>query len=117
MNIIIGGRQSGKTTKLVLRSAYEDIPIMVSNKSRINELLYMAKQLHLEIPTPWTVEEYLYMNKFRGNRMFEAGILIDEAEDVLQRFLAGIPILEATINDRGNISYLRTRDIFNESED
>lgn len=78
--MIIGERQSGKTTKLLEQSAESRFPIVVSNKYEKDKLIRMAADLGLEIPEP--IIFYINpcinttMEKIRGQR----GILVDNLE-------------------------------------
>lgn len=107
MNITIGERCSGKTTKLIKRSAYEGVCILVATRNRAQDLDQNAKRMGLNIPFPVTVDEYLKENRFAGSSIRRDGLLIDDADDVLQQVFAGIPIREVTVTDSGNISWLK----------
>lgn len=107
MNITIGERCSGKTTKLIKRSAYEGVHILVATRNRAKDLDQNAKRMGLNIPFPVTVDEYLKGNRFAGSSIRRDGLLIDDADDVLQQIFAGISIKEVTVTDRGNISWLK----------
>lgn len=109
MNITIGERCSGKTTKLIKRSAYEGVYILVATKHRAQALVQDAERMGLKIPFPITIDEYLRDRdkfKFKYSDVF-CGLLIDDADDVLQQVFAGIPIREVTVTDSGNISWLK----------
>lgn len=107
MKITIGERCSGKTTRLILRSASEWSYILASNRMRAKEIVETARSMGLIIPHPITVKD-LYSGKFRGSIIREKGILIDELDDVIKVIFSGIPINEVTINARENISFLRS---------
>lgn len=109
MNIIIGKRCSGKTTELIKKSAEKRIYILVATRHRAEALDKYAKNMGLDIPFPVTIEEYLKGSKFRGSCIRRDGLLIDDADDVLQQIFAGIPIREVTITDHDNIRYLEER--------
>lgn len=109
MNIIIGKRCSGKTTELIKESAEKQIYILVGTRHRAEALANRAKDMGLDIPFPVTIEEYLKGSKFRGSCIRRDGLLIDDADDVLQQIFAGIPIREVTITDHDNIRYLEER--------
>lgn len=106
-NITIGERGSGKTTKLIKRSAFEGLYILVATRHRAQALVSDAKDMGLIIPFPVTVDEYLKSNRLDGSSIRRDGLLIDDADDVLQQIFAGIPIKEVTVTDRGNISWLK----------
>lgn len=104
MDIIIGKRGYGKTTKLIRRSSDENLYILVATRQRAYQVAQMATEMGLTIPFPVTVDEYLRSNKkFRGSSIRRDGLLIDDADDVLQVIFAGIPIKEITITDHNEV--------------
>lgn len=108
MNITIGERCSGKTTKLIKRSNVIGIPILTATKFRAEALYRDAERMGLKIPSPITIEKYLRdRDTFKYSDVFRGGLLIDDVEDVLQQIFAGIPIREVTISDMGNINWLK----------
>ena len=107
MNIIIGERCSGKTTRLIERSAKEQLYILTSTKPRADAIFDNARRMGLVIPYPITVEECLHGNRFRSSSIRRDGILIDDFDDVLRVIFTGIPIHEVTITDYGNIEHLK----------
>ena len=109
MNVVIGERCSGKTTRLIERSAKEGIYILVANKEMARCVADQAKDMGLEIPYPVTVGEYLRGNKFQGSSIRRDGLLIDDLDMVLDLLFRGIPIREVTLTDRGNVEKLETR--------
>lgn len=105
--ITIGKRQSGKTTKLIKRAAEEDLYILTSDKYRASCIFRQAKEMGFDILFPLTVDEFVKGLTKRQCRCFQnRGILIDEAERVLNGFLNGILIRELTLTDYDNIEYL-----------
>lgn len=108
MNITIGERGSGKSTKLIKRSYAIGVPILTATKLRAEFLYLDAKRMGLNIPAPIAVDEYLRdRDTFKYSDAFRGGLLIDDAEDVLQQIFAGILIREVTITDMGNINWLK----------
>ena len=108
MNITIGERCSGKTTELIKKSAATGARILTLNMRAAEEIIDRAKQMNLHIEHPVTIEQYL-----RGNVVFtqldirKYGLLIDDAELVLQRVFRDIYIQEIAMTDRGdNFRYL-----------
>jgi hypothetical protein len=85
MKIINMGRGQGKTTRLLYASEFNDAPILCSNETQKRYLLYRARELNLDIPEPINVVD-LFSNKIRGKR-YDDGILVDDAEIVLQQML------------------------------
>lgn len=108
MNIVIGERCSGKTTRLIERSAKEGRNILVANKAMARCIADQAKEMGLDIPFPVTLDEYLRGNKFQGSSIRLDGLLIDDLDMVLNRMFRGIPIREVTLTDRGNVEKLET---------
>ena len=102
MQITIGERCSGKTTKLIKRSAAEGSYILVATKCQAEKIAKQAREMGIDIPYPVTVEAYLNY-KFHGSNITRKGILIDEVDLVLKYIFAGIPIREITLTDSGNI--------------
>ena len=78
MNIIAGGRQTGKTMQLVKISAITNIPIIVLNQKRRDWLIEFAKVLSIEMPRP------IVINRLHEKYPRPNNILIDDTEDILQ---------------------------------
>lgn len=115
MQVTIGERQSGKTTKLIKRSAAEGSYILVATKRQANNIFKQASEMGIKIPFPVTIDEVLnyrnfvqctksHSNTMEGTSVYKKGILIDEISSVLEYIFNGIPIHEITITDYGNIS-------------
>lgn len=105
--ITIGKRQSGKTTKLIKRAAEEDLYILTANKDMASCIFRQAKEMGFDILFPLTVDEFMNGLKIRQCRGVPIkGVLIDEAEMVLNEFLHGVPIRGLTLTDYDNIEYL-----------
>lgn len=102
--IIVKERGTGKTTELIKRAAKDSLYNLTANRMRAGCIAKLARRIGLYIPFPVTMEEYLKGNKFRGSCIRRDGLLIDDADDVFQTLLSGIPIRAVTISDRGNIS-------------
>ena len=109
MDILVGKRQHAKTTHLIRRSADEWIYILTSNHTRASEIFNMAKNMNLDIPYPVTLDEYLNFG-FKGSSITRDGILIDDADQILQMIFARLPIRCITISDSDNIRYLTEPD-------
>lgn len=105
---LIGERCSGKTTRLIERSAKEGIYILAPTKNTARCIADQAKEMGLDIPFPLTVGEYLRGNKFQGSSIRRDGLLIDDLDMVLHQLFGGIPIREVTLTDRGNVEKLET---------
>lgn len=112
MNIIVGERCSGKTTELIKKSAATGIYILTINHAAADFIYYQAKQMGLTIPFPITVRQFLREringNNYCGSSIARYGVLIDDADLVLQQIFGSITVHEIAINDRGdNVSYLK----------
>lgn len=103
MDIIIGKRGYGKTTKLIRRSSEENIYILTKDGLIAKRIAKMAKEMGLDIPYPVTVNEYFLGDRFKGSSIRRDGLLIDDADEVLKCIFDGIPIKEITITDNNDI--------------
>lgn len=82
MKIINLGRQQGKTTRLLYASEFNDAPILCATHQQKQHLMYMAKELGLDIPEPIQVSEIS-----KGSSIVDKDILVDEAPMVLEMLL------------------------------
>lgn len=103
MQITIGERCSGKTTKLIKRSAAEGSYILVATKHQAEKIAKQAREMGVKIPSPVTIDEVLNYKNMEGRGIYQKGILIDESVSILEYIFKGIPIHELTITDYGNI--------------
>lgn len=94
MKKIILGRGEGKTQKLIKLSFATNTYILVAGRQRQREVFDMARKMGLHILFPVTVEDYMN-NQFRES--FIKHILIDDAEDVLQRVFYTVEIDAITL--------------------
>lgn len=69
---IIGGRGTGKTTKLIEVSAKENIPILCKNKFDKYDIMERAYNANLKIPTPLVFKE--------DNLTTQVDVLVDELD-------------------------------------
>lgn len=92
MKIILGGRASGKTTKLIQESAETGRRILTHNKEAARGIWWQAQSLGYDIPIPLTV-----MDLKPGTRaeIKKQGILIDDIETTLSA-LCGATVHTAT---------------------
>ena len=104
--VTIGKRGTGKTTKLIQRSAREGSYILTSTAFRALEILDAARDMGLNIPYPVTLHDYFHNNKFSSSTIQRKGILIDDVDAVVVALFAGIPIHEMTMTDFGNTEQL-----------
>lgn len=96
MKIIARDRRKGKTTDLIKESALTGNYILVSNHTEAQVIFQLAHQMKLSIPLPVTIRE-LSLPKNQGTSIRRDGILVDNAERVLQQLL-GIKINTLTIS-------------------
>lgn len=81
MNIISGNRGSGKTTRIIKRSAETGYPIIVSNKSNAMMLKEKAFKLGVSIPEPYIYDVYHIDNSIKELSMTQnkdTKFIIDE---------------------------------------
>lgn len=98
MNIILGGRRSGKTV-LIVRLSYENqIPILVGSHKCAERIKLVAEKMNLKIPEPIVYNEHME-DKFAGSPSKE--VYIDDADWVLQCMLRTIKINAITMNNDG----------------
>ena len=84
MNLYVAERQSGKTTMLIKMSAETGAIIVAPNYMMVSHIVQMAIKLGLNIPTPITVKDYIYILS-RGGLNKTQKYLIDELQMVLHR--------------------------------
>lgn len=79
MKIIVGGRASGKTTKLIKESAETGYRIIAFSKDAAKEIYMQAKDLGYDILRPISVKEYV----LAPDSFEQDGVLIDDLENTL----------------------------------
>lgn len=82
LDLIIGGRQSGKTTLLIDRAAKSGAQIIVADSRRAFFIEMLAKQYGKEIAKPISATEFIRM---KDGKHFQGKVLIDDADAVLER--------------------------------
>lgn len=82
MKYVIGGRGSGKTTKMIVVSEITGYPIVVSTERQKEHIKAVAERLKCKIPNPMVVKEAIQ----RGTRLCTP-ILIDNAEEIINQAL------------------------------
>lgn len=94
MNITIGGRGSGRTTKLIKACAADKGSVIVSPTRRNAEYIAnLAKQMGLDIPEPISFEQF-QNRRYQGNRV--SGFYFDNLDAILSMLSGGVPICDAT---------------------
>ena len=99
MRIIAKPRCAGKTTELIKLSARTNTYILVLNRKRQKEVAELADSMNMIIPYPVTLDDYM-RTQFRGS--FIKHILIDDGDDILQRFFNTVVIDAITITEANN---------------
>ena len=79
MNIYVGGRQSGKTTLLIKKSAETRATIAVPNYHMAQYIKEKAQDMHADIPEPVTFTQVLRSYQRNESKRY----LIDELQTVL----------------------------------
>lgn len=105
MKTVIGTRQTGKTTKLIERSAETHYYIVVSTHREACRVRDMAMDMGLDIPLPLTYDEFL-----RGEYHPDGvgGLLIDNVDLLLKRLIVGGANIDTiTLNIGDSLTVLR----------
>ena len=77
--MVIGGRQSGKTTALIRKSAETGYSIVVNNKTTADFIKRDAAKMELAIPEPIVANAQSINSESTRNEIEEAkGILVDD---------------------------------------
>lgn len=85
MRLIVSGRGSGKTTKLIHASEVTGIPIATYSKTNAEYIKDMAERMGCNIPEPTTYHE-LASNCHLGSTKYKS-VLADDIDSVLQKAL------------------------------
>lgn len=83
--IVIGGRRTGRTTRMIKKAAENNIYIVVANQARAYTIAEMARRMGLSIPFPVTVWE-LQQKNLIGRRDIRE-VYVDDADAVLEQFV------------------------------
>ena len=110
MDIYVGARRSGKTATLIKKSAETGAYIVAHSRCMADYIRQQANDMGYDIPEPFSVEEIFCMKRnkhFMNTDIMRKGLLVDEAQIVLQQFFAPAKIWGTTVTDFGdNIEYL-----------
>ena len=87
MKIILGGRASRKTTKLIQESAETGRRILTHNKDTAKEIWWQAQSLGYDIPIPLSVMDLQRIET--KAEIKKQGILIDDLETTLSALCGG----------------------------
>ncbi len=110
MKLIIGGRQSGKTTKLIQESARTGAVIVCAHTSYAKQIMSRAYDLRLEIQHPISYHDLLTNNGIMNRSGYAPKqVLIDDATEFI-KFVVRAEVKAITIED-GAIDGLEVHDI------
>ena len=98
--LILGSRNSGKTTELLRRSARDGMYILTGTKRQARCIFDQARDMGYDIPYPVTWAEF-QNGHFSGSVIQKDGLLIDEAGWLLSYIFKGIPINAVTWTNYG----------------
>jgi hypothetical protein len=90
--IIVRGRQGGKTTELIRRSAESGCYIVCTDHRRAWQIKRQAEDLGLSIPFPLTTSEW---QKRAYHPPGVRGLLFDDLDRIIQG-MTTVPVLAAT---------------------
>lgn len=99
MDILVGKRQQGKTTRLIKMSAAGGGIIVASTERSAAYIKTLAKEMGLDIPEPVNWNRFIQNDWARGHK---GPYLIDELGEILR----GVNIKTAILDDECNIEYL-----------
>jgi hypothetical protein len=96
MEIIIGTRRTGRTTRLIELAAKDALHIVCRNLPDAKRIAEQAREMDLDIPYPITYERFIRGSMYtRGMK----GLLIDDVLDLL-RYMNAAPIAAVTIESK-----------------
>ena len=90
--IIVRGRQGGKTAELIRRAAEAGGYIVCTDQRRARQIAEHARQLGLSIPFPLTVQEWAQHHYHPPG---VSGLLFDDLDRIIQG-MSSVPVLAAT---------------------
>lgn len=97
MKKIIKPKGTGKTTELIKLSHDTWTYILVADRKRADWLADFAwNKLKIDIPNPVSVEEFIRAGRSLG---YCKSVLIDDADDVLQKLIGHVNIAAITMRD------------------
>lgn len=94
MKKILGGRQSGKTRRLIKHAARNNGVIVCMTKHQADFIYRMASQMSVLIPKPISLEELRFGKQVGKHNEF----MLDEADTILESLLH-IKFIAATFRD------------------
>lgn len=93
MEIIMGSRRSGKTTKLIEMCAENGGYIVCISRHHAHGIAQMARAMKLKIPQSITFDEFISKQYYAQERLY-----IDDA-DALLSMLSRVPVVAITMTD------------------
>lgn len=100
MKLVVGGRQSGKTTWLIKESARTGSTIVCAHSALARDIQEQASRIGLKIPCPMSFQELQYGQRMHGVK----GVLIDDAAHFIQ-YIARHPVDAIVIEDRAECEF------------
>lgn len=98
MEVIARGRQAGKTTELIKRSAATGYYILTADHIRAEIVAQQAREMGYDIPMPVALSDYTAHRRFQGS--YIKNIYIDDADEILKRIFYKVQIEAVTITDK-----------------
>ena len=95
MKIIVGPRQSGKSTDLIKRAAAEWLYIVCMHHEDARRLADKARSMCLDIPFPISFAEFLG-GRFSGKGI--NGFIVDNVELLIGQIARGVPVTAISMN-------------------
>jgi len=100
MILIVGGRGSGKTTKLIKKSSHSGSLIVCRSLFEARDIIRQAKELGFSIPEPISYDQLLKANLVKKDQ----GVLIDNAESFI-RYAARARVDAIVFTDRNECAF------------
>lgn len=97
MKVIHWPRASGRTTKVIEESHDHGYHIVCLNLNECKRIVKEARRMNLDIPEPIPFYQFIGGCVVRGERV--KGIIIDNADYLLQQLSPHLPIKIITIED------------------
>lgn len=95
MELIVGTKQSGKSSKLIKYAHKNDLQIVCQDKRACENMEALANKLNMKIRYPLTYGDLLAQNYYGYNLR---GLVIDNAEKLLQALSPNLNIFAVTFN-------------------
>jgi hypothetical protein len=91
--IIVRGRQGGKTTELIRRAAESHGYIVCADRRQARWIAERAREMGADIPFPMSASEFF------GAQFYQPGcraFLFDNLDQIIQQMSHGVPVIAAT---------------------